>query len=54
VLKRIFGTKREKVTGGCRRLHNEELYKLHASPNVIKVIISRGMRWAGHVPSWKK
>jgi hypothetical protein len=41
VLRRIFGSKREKVAGGCRRLHNEELHKLYASPNIIRVIESR-------------
>jgi hypothetical protein len=38
VLGRIFGPKREKVAGGCRRLHDEELHDLYASPNIIKVI----------------
>jgi hypothetical protein len=44
VQRRIFGPKREEVTGGWRRLHKEELRNLYSSPNVI-----RGMRWAGHV-----
>jgi hypothetical protein len=48
VLRKIFGPKREKVTGGWRRLHNEELHNLHASPN-FGAIESRGMRWAGRV-----
>jgi hypothetical protein len=49
MLKRIFGPKREEVAGGWRRLHNEELHNLYTSPNVIMVIKSRRMRWAGHV-----
>jgi hypothetical protein len=48
VLRRIFGPKREEVARGWRRLHNEELHNLYTSPNVIRVIKSRGMRWAGH------
>jgi hypothetical protein len=49
VLRRIFGPKREEVTGEWRSLDNEELHNLYASPNIIRVIKSRGMRWAGHV-----
>jgi hypothetical protein len=49
VLKRIFGSKREEVSGGLRRLHTEELHNQYASPNVITVIKSRIMRWTGHV-----
>jgi hypothetical protein len=49
VLKRIFGPKREEVVGGWRRLHNEELHNMYASPNVIHVFKSRRMRWAGYV-----
>jgi hypothetical protein len=48
-LRRIFGPKREEVVGGSRRLHNEEINNLYTSPNIIRVIKSRRMRWAGHV-----
>jgi hypothetical protein len=49
VLRRIFGPKRDEATGGWRRLHNEELNDLYSSPNIIRVMKSRRMRWAGHV-----
>jgi hypothetical protein len=49
VLRRIFGPKRDRVTGGWRKLHNEELHNLYFSPSIIKIIKSRGMRWVGHV-----
>jgi len=49
VLKRIFGPRRDEVTGERRRLHNEELNDLYSSPNIVWVIKSRRMRWAGHV-----
>jgi hypothetical protein len=49
VLRRIFGTKRDEVTGEWRRLYNEELNDLYSSPNIIRVILSRRMRWAWHV-----
>jgi len=49
VLRRIFGARREEVTGQLRRLHNEELNDLYSSPNIVRVIKSRRMRWAGHV-----
>jgi hypothetical protein len=48
VLRRIFGPKRDEVAGGWRRLHIEELHNLYAS-SIIRVINSRGMRWAGRV-----
>ena len=49
VLRRIFGPKRDEVTGEWRELHNEELNDLYCSPNIVRVIKSRRMRWAGHV-----
>jgi hypothetical protein len=49
VMRRIFRLKREEVAGGWKRLHNEELHNLYASPSIIKVIKTRSMRWAGHV-----
>jgi hypothetical protein len=48
-IKAIFGPKRDEVTGEWRRLHNEELNDLYSSPNIIRVIKSRRMRWAGYV-----
>jgi hypothetical protein len=44
VLRRIFGPKRDEVTGECRKLHNEELYDLYRSPNIVQVVKSRRMR----------
>jgi hypothetical protein len=49
VLRRIFGPKRNEVTGGWGKLHNEELHKLYSSPSIIRMIKSRRMRWAGHI-----
>ena len=49
VLSRIFGPRRDEVTGKCRRLHNEELNDLYSSLNIVRVIKSRRMRWTGHV-----
>jgi hypothetical protein len=48
-LRRIFGSKRDEVTGEWSKLHNEELNDLYCSPNIVRVIKSRRMRWAGHV-----
>jgi hypothetical protein len=49
VLRRTFGSKRDEVTGGLRKLHNEELHNLYSSSNIIRMIKSRRMRWAGYV-----
>jgi hypothetical protein len=49
VLRRIFGPKRDEVTGEWRKLHSEELRNLYSFPNIIRQIKSRRMRWAGHV-----
>jgi hypothetical protein len=49
VLRRIFGPKRDDVTGDWRKLHNDGLHNLYSSPNIIRMIKSRRMRWAGHV-----
>jgi hypothetical protein len=55
VLRRIFGPKRDDVTGEWRKLHNEELRDLYSSPSIIKIIKSRRMRWARHVARmWEK
>jgi hypothetical protein len=48
-LRRIFGPKRDEVTEGSRKLHNEELHNLYSSPTIIRMIKSRRMRWTGHV-----
>jgi hypothetical protein len=48
-LSRIFGPKMDEVTGEWINLHNEELHDLYSSPNIVRVIKSRGMRWAEHV-----
>jgi hypothetical protein len=45
----FLGSKRDEVTGGWRKLHNEELHNLYSSPNIIRMIKSTWMRWAGHV-----
>jgi hypothetical protein len=49
VLRMIFGPKRDEVTGGWRKLHNEELHDLYSLRNIIGIIKPRRMRWAGHV-----
>jgi len=49
VLRRLFGPKRDEVTGEWRKLHNEKLSDPYSSPNIVRVIKSRRMRWAGHL-----
>jgi len=49
VLRRVFEPKRDEVTGEWRKLHNEELSNLYSLPNIVRVVKSRRMRWAGHV-----
>jgi hypothetical protein len=49
VLRRIFGPKRDEVTGDWRKLHNEELHNFYSSPSIFRMIKPRKMRWAGHV-----
>jgi hypothetical protein len=49
VLRRVFGPKRDEVTGEWRKLHNEELRDLYSSPSIIRKIKSKRMRWTGHV-----
>jgi hypothetical protein len=49
MLRRIFGPKRDEVTGVWRKLHNEKLHNLYSSPSIIRIIKSRRMRWTGHI-----
>jgi hypothetical protein len=49
VLRRIFGPKRDEVTGGWKTLHNEELHNLYSSPSIIRMMKSRRMKWTGHL-----
>jgi hypothetical protein len=49
VLRRVFWPKRDEVTGEGRKLHNEELNELYSLPNIVQVVKSKRMRWAGHV-----
>jgi hypothetical protein len=49
VLKRIFGPKGVEVTGGWRKLHNEELHNFYSSPSIVRMIKIKRMRWGGHV-----
>jgi hypothetical protein len=49
ILRRIFGPKRDDVTGEWRKLHSEELHNLYSSPDIIRQVRSRRMRWAGHL-----
>jgi len=51
VMRRVFGPKRNEVTGEWRKLHNEEFSDLYSLPNIVRLVKSRRMRWAGHVAS---
>jgi hypothetical protein len=53
-LSRIFGLKRDKVTGEWRKLHNAELYNFYSSPNIIRQINSRRMMWVGMWHAWER
>ena len=50
VLRKIFGAKRDEITGEWRKLHNSELHALYSSPKIIRNLKSRRLGWAGHVP----
>ena len=54
VLRKLFGAKRDEITGEWRKLHNAELHALHSSPNIIRNLKSRRLRWAGHVARMKQ
>jgi hypothetical protein len=54
VLRRIFGPKRDEVTGGWRKLHNEELHNMYYLPSIIGMVKSKRMRWAGHLATMEK
>jgi len=54
VLRKVFGPKRDEVTGEWRKLHNEELNDLYSLPNIVRMVKSRRMRWAGHVVRMEK
>jgi hypothetical protein len=49
ILRRIFGPRRDEVSGGWGKLHTEEYHNLYSSPSIIRLIKSRRVRWAGHV-----
>ena len=49
VVRKIFGAKRDKITGEWRNLHNAELHALYSSPNIIRSLKSRRLRWVGHI-----
>jgi hypothetical protein len=55
VLRRVFGPKRDNATGEWRKLHNEEMNDLYSLPNIVRVVKSRRMRWAGHMAcTWEE
>jgi hypothetical protein len=54
VLRRIFGLKRDEIIGEWRKRHNEDLNDMYSSPNIILIVTSRGMIWAGHVARMRR
>jgi hypothetical protein len=54
VLRTVFGPKRDEIIGGSRKLHNEELHNFYSSSNIIRIIKSRRMKWARHVPPMRR
>ena len=54
VLRKIFGAKKDEISGEWRKLHNAELHALYSSPNIIRSQKSRRLRWAGHVARMKQ
>jgi hypothetical protein len=54
VLRRLFGPKRDEVTGGWRKPHNKELHDLYSSPSIVRMVKLRRMRWAGHVAQMER
>jgi hypothetical protein len=54
VLRKVFGLRRDEVTGEWRKLHNEEFHDLYSYPSIIRIMKSRRMRWAGHVARMRK
>jgi hypothetical protein len=49
LLRSIFGSNRDELTGGLRKLHNEELHNFYSSPSIIRIVESRRLRWTGHI-----
>ena len=54
VLRKVFGAKRDEITGEWRKLHNAELHALNSSPNIIRSLNSRRLRWAGRLASMEQ
>jgi hypothetical protein len=54
LLRSIFGPKRDEIIDGWREFHSEELHNLYSSPNIIRMMKPRRMRWAGHVDAWER
>jgi hypothetical protein len=54
VLRRIFGPRKDKVSGGLRKLHNEELHNIYSSPSIFRMVKSRRMRWVGRIARMRR